>query len=242
MVARSEQQDLTNAFRLTGNAGWGDSVRITAIVTTEGASQNDTLRTGVVVPALNKQAFVDSLSPCGIWSAFTQQRSDGVYVVHGHPFGRELQITQAKAAPSPASARDHNRKCASEVPSAFKYVAFIPGGLGSMASSPVTLRYNGQDNTHTIDPAEHTIAAPIKFRSAELRESTRGAGRLRMRIRLDAASGRDIIPLVVIGVKTDIWRYSTQFTERVAPGTWDFEAHGAGPNDTWVYVYLIRRN
>ena len=240
--ARHAEFMLARRAETSGRSLGSDSAWITAIAFTGNALQSDTLRVTVAsIPSYRKQTLSDTVAPCGKTVAFTQDTGT-VYVAQGPANGSALTITKALRQ-TPHSVRD-NGSCTASLQNRSASVAFLLGGIGATATKPVTLRYTGADKGSVLDPRKHMLALQphLKFRIADLKLGSRAGGQLTLRIRVDAARPTDVVPMVVSYTNKAIWQNEAQFPVLVALRTWDFRITDYVGTDTWIYLYLVRRN
>ncbi|MEO7998843.1 MAG: hypothetical protein ABI852_15440, partial [Gemmatimonadaceae bacterium] len=218
--------------------GGQDSTWITAIVTTRGAVQNDTLRATMSrIPMLANQ-LIDTTWSCGVFSAFVTARdTSAVWLINGNPFTPDTRI--ARVGRNPPSLQRPAPCTPQAKAAAATYRAFVASGIGGKTPAPITMLYTTAERAYVIDPARYTIVEqpPLKFRVSDLRPATRTGERLSIRLRIETAQ-TDVIPIVVFPDLGVPW---LSRPTPVTADTWDFEAMSNHPANGTVYVYLIRR-
>lgn len=234
---REGELERAHAAKLKGPGG-NDSTWITAIVTTSGAAQNDTLRAAIgLIPVLT-EPLIDSLWPCGSVSTFiTARDSSEAWLIHANPFGEPLSMSRVNKDPPRTSPRIG--PCANGQGSASTFRAFLASGVNGKPSAPITMQYTTADRTFVVDPARYTILDQphLKFRVSDLRAATRTGARLSVRLRVQTAQS-GIVPVVVF---PDLGYPWLSRAIAAAPGVWDFQEPSNHKADGLVSIYLIRR-
>lgn len=223
-----------------GRPRHADSIDVRLRVTTAGAWGEDTVIVRVGRPwSLRERAVLDSVPPCGGWTAHSSQGS-AIAVVHGDIDGRSLQVTAARG--DPAIQPPPSEGCHPQEPHMARFAAFLLGGIGEPATAPVSLCFHGRGGCYALDPRRHRAAdAPhARFRMADLRADTRMGGNLDFELRVDGAP-EDLLPVIII--RHGAGRHSAWIASRVALDRWDFGVMGydnLGP-DAEVLIYLVRK-
>jgi hypothetical protein len=218
----------------------GDSVRVTVFVTTTDAFLTDTLRTVArSLPRLDDHSIRDANPPCGGWSAHSSQSGE-LYVVKGDPAGNSLYITPVSTRAPPVS-RGAPMRCGPQEPRISDFTAFLLGGVGDMATEPITLCFSRCARSYVLDPARHTRGerAHIVFRVGDLRRDTRLGEYFMFRLVLDPAPP-GLLPLVLVR-SGNRWPTSGWSAKRTGPNTWDYMVIQSYAADDEVHVYLIVR-
>lgn len=217
----------------------GDSVFITAVVTTQGAAQKDTIRSAIAsLPRIMDHALSAGTAPCGASVAFTQQNDSAeIFVIHGnpYPYASPMQISRVKRAPVDSLRRGD--ECSPQTEQLAKFVAFVAGGMSGNATAPITMMFSNETKSFVIDPAKHFLPQHLSFRISDLRAATCAGKGLRLAIYAEA--GEPLIPIVVVPT-TDDRRYVVVSGRQLSGTISELVAPADVPPDGRVFVYLIR--
>jgi hypothetical protein len=219
----------------------GDSVRVTIFATTREAYLTDTLHAVVrELPRLDAHAVRDRDSPCGGWSAHSQQGGE-LYVINGDPTSTSMYITAVTTGAAPP-ARAGPMRCGPQEPHTSEFAAFFLGDIGDKANTPVTLCFSECRRSYVLDPARHTLAerAHATFRRSDLRDDTRAGDQLMFRIVAESAPA-GLVPLVLIR-SGNRWPTVAWIARKVGENIWDYGVFGGGyPPDAEILIYFLVR-
>lgn len=217
----------------------GDSVWTTAVVTTENSAIRDTIRSVIsTLPLITEHAVVDSKSPCGGWIAFSEQGDSAqLYIINGNPssYARELDILKVRRGIAPQNKPD--RECPAQTEHSAKFAAFVPGGIGTKATSPITFVFTGEATPYVIDPSRHTIEPHLTFPVSSLR-SGKGASK-RIQMILKTETNHSVFPIVVMPTAGSR-PHAVVRAAQISVNTFRINAQSDFPPDGKVFVYLIR--
>jgi hypothetical protein len=215
-------------------------VRVRAFITSTGAFKTDTLRfIARDLPRLGDRSIRDHEPPCGGWSAHSSQAGE-LYVVKGDPGSQSLDVTPVSNRAPPVS-RSASMRCGPQEPRITDFAAFLLGGVGDRATTPITLCFSRCARSYVLEPDRHTIAGPaqVVFRVGDLRADTRMGEYLMFRVELDPAPA-SVLPLVLIRSRNR-WPTQAWIATRAGPNIWDNNVFQSYADDDEVHVFLIVR-